>query len=103
VKIGARVRVTAPIIKEMQMPKQTPAEPAPSAAKRRPSARTAPPRKKAAPGAAGPDPTADRDDAIRRLAYGLYEARGCTDGHALDDWLHAEAMFSAERERAGTA
>jgi hypothetical protein len=28
---------------------------------------------------------------IRRRAYELYEKRGRTDGHALDDWLQAEA------------
>jgi len=31
------------------------------------------------------------EDEIRRRAYELYEARGCQDGHALDDWLRAEA------------
>ena len=27
---------------------------------------------------------------IRRRAYELYEDRGRTDGHALEDWLQAE-------------
>ncbi len=29
-------------------------------------------------------------DAIARRAYELYEARGRTDGHDLEDWLNAE-------------
>jgi hypothetical protein len=28
---------------------------------------------------------------IRRRAYKLYEERGRADGHALEDWLQAEA------------
>jgi hypothetical protein len=28
---------------------------------------------------------------LRRRAYKLYEDRGRTDGHALEDWLQAEA------------
>ncbi|MBI5717680.1 MAG: DUF2934 domain-containing protein [Burkholderiales bacterium] len=27
---------------------------------------------------------------IRAAAYALYEARGCVEGHELDDWLQAE-------------
>lgn len=33
---------------------------------------------------------------IHEVAYALYEARGCVDGHALDDWLAAEAAVSAD-------
>ena len=33
----------------------------------------------------------DRDERIRRRAYALYEERGRTDGHEIDDWLQAEA------------
>ena len=29
-------------------------------------------------------------DEIARLAYCLYEARGRSDGHDVDDWLEAE-------------
>lgn len=36
---------------------------------------------------------------VARLAYALYEQRGRVEGHALDDWLKAEAMV---RERWGT-
>jgi hypothetical protein len=28
---------------------------------------------------------------IRRRAFELYERRGCQDGHAEEDWAHAEA------------
>jgi hypothetical protein len=31
------------------------------------------------------------EEEIRRRAYELYEARGCQEGYALDDWLRAEA------------
>lgn len=33
-----------------------------------------------------------REQAIRLAAYALYEARGCVYGHALQDWLEAEAQ-----------
>lgn len=33
---------------------------------------------------------------IHEVAYALYEARGCVDGHALEDWLAAEAAVSAD-------
>lgn len=35
----------------------------------------------------------DRDDMIRRTAYAFYEARGRIDGHALEDWLQAQAQI----------
>jgi hypothetical protein len=35
--------------------------------------------------------TADPGAAISLIAYSIYEARGCIDGHALEDWLEAEA------------
>jgi hypothetical protein len=47
----------------------------------------------------GPDRSAETDDGasrterIREAAYRLYEARGCEAGHALDDWLAAEAAL----------
>lgn len=31
-------------------------------------------------------------DEIEKVAYGLYEARGRTCGHELEDWLAAERM-----------
>jgi len=37
---------------------------------------------------------ADACAAISSMAYSLYEARGCIDGRALEDWLEAEAHVS---------
>ena len=34
---------------------------------------------------------AELEGRIRERAYQLYQARGCADGHALDDWLEAKA------------
>jgi hypothetical protein len=34
---------------------------------------------------------AELEDRIRERAHKLYEHRGYTDGHALDDWLEAKA------------
>ncbi len=49
--------------------------------------------KPAAPAqAARADSEIDREGDIRLTAYCRYEARGRTDGHALDDWLAAEAQ-----------
>jgi hypothetical protein len=50
----------------------------------------------------------DRDDVISSIAYSLYEARGSVDGHALEDWLEAEARVSqavpaAKRQHARAA
>ncbi len=39
-------------------------------------------------------PNAPREEAVRRKAYELYEVRGKTDGHDLEDWLKAEALVS---------
>lgn len=33
----------------------------------------------------------DREQLVREAAYYRYEARGGVDGHALEDWLKAEA------------
>jgi Protein of unknown function (DUF2934) len=35
---------------------------------------------------------------IRRRAYALYEQRGKADGHALDDWLRAQAEVLAPKQ-----
>ncbi len=35
----------------------------------------------------------EREQVIRLAAYAFYEARGHIDGHALEDWLKAEAQF----------
>ena len=37
------------------------------------------------------------DDVIRARAHQLYEERGCEDGHALDDWLQAEAEILGKK------
>ena len=39
---------------------------------------------------------------IRHLAYDFYEQRGRADGHALDDWLQAEAELSLQAFLADT-
>ena len=36
-------------------------------------------------------------DRIEKRAYELYEARGATPGHALEDWTQAEAEILRER------
>jgi len=33
---------------------------------------------------------------IETRAYELYQARGCQDGHALEDWLQAQAEINNE-------
>src|SRR5437773_745171 len=35
-------------------------------------------------------------EAIARRAYELYSARGCEDGHDVDDWLNAERELRAD-------
>lgn len=56
--------------------------------------RVAAPRRAAASRFAAVAPGGEgRDDMIRRTAYAFYEARGCTDGYALDDWLQAQAQI----------
>lgn len=42
---------------------------------------------------ASEDLARDRAEKIREIAYSFYEARGCIEGSALDDWLRAEACF----------
>jgi hypothetical protein len=40
---------------------------------------------------------------IRQRAYELYERRGRTDGHALDDWLQAERGIKGRQAKAARA
>lgn len=40
-------------------------------------------------------PVPPREEALRLLAYSYYEERGRADGHAMDDWLRAEAALGA--------
>lgn len=43
---------------------------------------------------ADPPPDLAREAVIRLHAYALWERRGCSDGHAMDDWLQAEAELA---------
>lgn len=47
----------------------------------------------AAPHALLPAPA--REEAIRLLAYSLFEERGRVEGYDLDDWLKAEAILNS--------
>ncbi len=40
------------------------------------------------------------EDIIRARAYRFYEERGCEDGHALEDWLRAEAEIVGKKPAA---
>ena len=40
---------------------------------------------------------------IQKRAYELYEQRGRTDGHELDDWLQAECEIKGTQAHAATA
>lgn len=37
---------------------------------------------------------------VRELAFHLYEERGRRDGHALEDWLEAEAIILSGKQAA---
>jgi Protein of unknown function (DUF2934) len=52
-----------------------------------------------------PKPLNDTEEKIRLRAYQLYEERGKIEGHALDDWLQAEAeiLGTAKRPKAKVA
>jgi hypothetical protein len=43
---------------------------------------------------------APTQEAIARLAYSLWEARGCTNGSPEDDWLRAEEELKAKAQTA---
>ncbi len=45
----------------------------------------------------------DLEDRIRARAYELYEQRGKEDGHALEDWLRAEAELTSGKHAAAAA
>lgn len=40
-------------------------------------------------------------DAIARLAYSYWEARGCQGGSQIEDWARAEKEFAARQTLAG--
>jgi hypothetical protein len=60
------------------------------------------PSQRSEPTSKTPDPTAP-EKRIRLRAYELYEARGREDGHALDDWLQAEAEILGTHQKATAA
>lgn len=43
------------------------------------------------------------EEQIRRRAYELYEERGRTDGHDMDDWLRAESEITSGKREAVAA
>jgi hypothetical protein len=43
------------------------------------------------------------EDRIRVRAYELYQARGCENGHDLEDWLRAEEEVTEKKVRAVAA
>jgi hypothetical protein len=50
-----------------------------------------------------PDASADLQNETRAVAYQLYEARGRSDGHDVDDWLQAEVLLRSAPEKARAA
>jgi len=77
--------------------------------KSKPSAETVPTARKsraaASPVRTRPDED-QREAMVREAAYYHYEARGCIDGHELEDWLKAEADITrifGSNHRAGPA
>jgi len=50
-----------------------------------------------------PRPIAELQEQIGRRAHELYEQRGKEEGHALDDWLRAEAELTGQRAKTATA
>jgi len=58
------------------------------------------------PPSARPEPQeapGDLEEKIRRRAYELYQQRGRVDGHALDDWLQAQAEILEIKAKTTTA
>jgi Protein of unknown function (DUF2934) len=48
-----------------------------------------------------PKSVSNAEEKIRLRAYQLYEERGKIEGHALDDWLQAEAEIVGKRGQPG--
>jgi hypothetical protein len=48
---------------------------------------------------APPDPAVDREE-VERLAHSYWEARGCPEGSAEEDWFRAEQEVRARRAAA---
>ena len=47
--------------------------------------------------------SSELDQQIRCRAYELYEERGRTDGHDMDDWLSAESEIASGKPKAVAA
>lgn len=45
---------------------------------------------------AATNPAGGHEEAVRRMAYLLYEQRGCIDGYEVEDWLRAEALVTEQ-------
>lgn len=45
---------------------------------------------------AAANPAEGHEEAVRRMAYLLYEQRGCIDGYEVEDWLRAEALVTEQ-------
>ena len=54
-------------------------------------------RSRVAPEAQYPPPRAAHEE-IARLAYSLWQARGCPEGSAEEDWLMAEKQLDVYRK-----
>lgn len=46
-----------------------------------------------------PESADDVDGEVSREAYDLYQQRGATDGHDIDDWMEAERRVRERRQR----
>ena len=69
---------------------------APATGARRPRRAVAKHSSKASTATAKAAPVTQTDtEAIARLAYSYWEARGCTDGSPEEDWLRAEVELKA--------
>jgi hypothetical protein len=56
-----------------------------------------------APKSAEPTVLIPIEQQIQKRAYELYEQRGRTDGHELDDWLQSECELKGTQANAATA
>lgn len=67
-----------------------------SMAKRPPATTTAKVSQVVGGSGSGPEGEPSLELRIHKMAYAMYEARGCEDGHDLEDWLAAEAAVGRE-------
>lgn len=45
---------------------------------------------------AAANPAEGHEEAVRRMAFLLYEQRGCIDGYEVEDWLRAEVLVTGQ-------